>query len=558
MLDMVEQTLDLDKPVFLDTETCTNEGYTKEGGGLYGTIRLVQIYQAGWSQAFIIDCVFIDVHRVFNMLLPYHQVWHNASYDLHTYNLVSSEPYIPAKIDDTLYMARLTLYKKTSRFGFYLCLKALKLNDSHVDGMDKTENQRADWGGVLTKVMKKYAACDVLYLSLLYEQVKHATEMEAYQLDMFNLKYALEYSRRGIPVDQGRIQGMLRKTMLEYEETINYLHPLNPNSPKQVCEFLGTSSSNMDTLVNLKLQGNEDAGKIRDARQLSKTITFLKRYDRPIIKGFYSACGAITGRMSCTGGDRYDHANTQQIPRRILRCLMASEGRTLVYADYSGLELRMGVAWIGEPTMLGLMMDGIDVHSHTGSILYKKPAEELTDFERMVGKICNFLLIYAGSPNVLQATIRSWGGILMDMSEVRKIYDSWFEAYPYFKEWHNMNKKMLNVYGYVDVHTALGRQVRATSLNDAVNIPIQGSSSEVTKTSLRMLKTRYPDENLISTIHDSNTLMPLIEESELWVDRLNECMIDAWYEVIQHTEVPNLPMPPDAKVNTHWDFGGPE
>ena len=304
----------------------------------------------------------------------------------------------------------------------------------------------------------------------------------------------------------------------------------------------------------MRLNGNEMAGNIRDARQLSKTITFIHNYEHDRIYGFFNACGAITGRMSCTGGHRHNHANLQQIPRRILDALMASPGHTFVYSDYAGVELRMAVAWIGEPTMHRLILEGVDLHSYTGSVLYGKAPDQLTKYERMIGKICNFVLIYGGGVYTLSATIMAWGGMIMPMSEVKKVYNAWFREYQYFEAWHNISKKAIQIYGYLDVTTGLGRTVRAYSFNDAVNIPIQGTCSEAQKYALCLLKSRYPGEYLVNTIHDSNTLMPLLIDAEVWKDRLNECMVEAWYHVIKDTEIPDLPMPADAQINNTWAF----
>lgn len=552
--DQVKNCLDSinkDKLVFCDTETCYLEGHTD--GGLYGDIRLIQVYQTGWKEAMLFDCFFIDLDDILIELHSCHTVWHNASYDLHTINRHTPDLWLPKNMDDTVYMARLCLNKITNRYSFYDCLKATKLADDVIRDMNKKENQKADWGNKLTPTMLKYAACDVLYLSLLHGKVYHAKQFECYDLDIFNLKYAIEYSRRGIPVSQNKIKERFRTSLMDYEEISSKL-PVNPNSAKQVCEYLGLDKSDMDTLVKAKLEGDERAGWVRDARQISKTITFLKKYNRPTIYGFYNPCGAVTGRFSCTGGDRYDSANLQQIPRRILDCLQAPAGRTFVYSDYSGLELRMAVCWVGEPTMHRLIMDGTDVHEHTGSVIYQKPMEDLSKYERMIGKTCNFLLIYGGSVYTLQSTIRSWGGVLLSLSECKTILDAWFSEYSYFKAWQDITKRALNVYGYMDVSTALGREVRAYKINDALNIPVQGSSSEVTKKSLQYLKERYPDENLVSTIHDSNTLLPTVDTADMWKDRLDECMIDAWNYVIKDLAIPDLPMPPGAQISNVWEF----
>jgi len=551
-LEAAKDAIDTSKIVFCDTETYEEEGKCK-GGGLYGAIRLFQLYQEGWDSAILIDCMFIDLEIVLDFLKPMHLVFHNASYDLHTINCHTPELWLPTDIDDTLYLARLALYKKGPKFDFYTCLKITGWYKGTVKDLDKKENQQADWKGPLSKVMLQYAACDVLYLSLLYKEVESAKNTKNYILDKQNLLYAIEYTRRGIPLNRKKVREELRKATIEYEKVLETL-PVNPNSPKQVTNLLGTDSSDMLTLETLKLQGNPQAGQIRDARQLSKTIMFLHKYNRNVIRGFYNPCGAITGRFSCTGGDRIGYDNIQQIPRRILPCMEAPEGKIFIYNDYTGLELYMAVSWVGEPTMHRLITEGKDIHTYTASVIYKKKEEDITKFERMIGKICNFLLIYGGSLKTLRNTIISWGQVLMNFSDVKEIYNAWMEEYHFFKEWHAMNKRILNVYGHYDVSTALGRTVRVYSINDMLNVPIQGSSSEVTKTSLKYLKERYPDENLISTIHDSNTLLQDLGTESIWEDRLNECMVEAWNYVVQTLAISDINMPATAQSNTVWSF----
>jgi len=201
-----------------------------------------------------------------------------------------------------------------------------------------------------------------------------------------------------------------------------------------------------------------------------------------------------------------------------------------------------------------LMRHNVDLHTYTGCIIYKVTPEELTTYQRMIGKILNFTLVFGAGVGVTQATLRGWGEVLMPIHEVKLLRETWLDTYSYFREWHQMHAGHIGVYGYLDVTTALGRTVRAYTVPDSLNIPIQGSSSEVTKVSLKFLKERYPDEYLINTIHDSNCLMVPEDQAEKWVSRLNECMVDAWYHVIKDLAIPDLPMPAEAEYKTYWDF----
>ena len=99
----VLDSLDLTKPLFVDTETCRERGKTdlkKEPGGLYGKIRLVQLYQKGWKKAVLLDCFYVDLHNILAKIQPFTHVGYNYSYDLHTINCHTLGTYLPAEVVD--------------------------------------------------------------------------------------------------------------------------------------------------------------------------------------------------------------------------------------------------------------------------------------------------------------------------------------------------------------------------------------------------------------------------------------------------------------------------
>ena len=61
--DLSQINLDPSSVVYADTETCSEEGFTPDKKGLYGQIRLFQIFQTGWEEAIIIDCFFVSLQR---------------------------------------------------------------------------------------------------------------------------------------------------------------------------------------------------------------------------------------------------------------------------------------------------------------------------------------------------------------------------------------------------------------------------------------------------------------------------------------------------------------
>jgi len=301
------------------------------------------------------------------------------------------------------------------------------------------------------------------------------------------------------------------------------------------------------------LKGDERAENLIQARKASKLLMFIDKYDAPVIRAFHNACGARTGRMTCTGGDRYFYENNQNPPKVLFPCIVPAEGKVFVYKDYSGLELRMAVAMIGERVMYDIMQAGKDIHTETGCVLFDETPETLKVHDRIVTKFYNFGTIYGASTTTLRSLLQSQGRLLMAYNKVDELRLKWLDMYTSFRDWHNMVKRSLNVYGYLDTTTLLGRRARAYGYTDALNFAIQGSAADVTKTAIKYLYDRYKTPDIVNVVHDSICLQKPEDEADTWVERLNECMIDAWYDVIAYSVLPDLVMPAEAKIATSWD-----
>jgi len=537
-------------PVFCDTETCINKG--KTSGGLYGKIRLFQIYQKGWDSAVIFDCFFYPIEVVLDCLRDNHLVFHNASYDLHTINLITKSVWYPKELDDTLYLSRHEYYNR-QKFDFYSCLKYADLDDSFINSINKKEEQKSDWSGSLTERQLLYSAGDVLYLEKLYQQVKKNKDRLVYNLDIESLKHAVKYSRHGMPINQEELKKLKRAYIIKLENTLRILPPdFNPRSSKQSCDYLGTKTSKHEKLIELSRKGDDKADLVLNARHYYKALEYLNSYDSKVVKGFFNPCSALSGRFSCTGGDSYYHVNLQQMPEYLHSVVQAPEGYHIVYKDYSGIELRMAVAYTGEQTMGSFMKSGKDMHTATAKFIFNK--DEISPEERTVAKTFNFGLIYGAGVATIRNTLYFDANIEMSFTKVKDLINKWFNMYPYFKEWHNIYKKQFNKFGYMDVETALRRKVRVLRITDALNLPIQGSTVEVLKLALAYLHNKYPDVYLVNTIHDSNILLSKIDEVEMWGNRLSECMIDAWNYVITDLADPDIPMPGGFEHGPVWTF----
>ncbi len=172
--------------------------------------------------------------------------------------------------------------------------------------------------------------------------------------------------RRGIAIDRNilsRMSGEFSQRMAGLEDEINRIvgAPFNPGSPKQLGDILfgqmglpggkktatGAWSTTASVLEDLAAEGHQLPARVLEWRQISK----LKSTYTDALPGFvnpstgrvhtaYALASTTTGRLSSS------EPNLQNIPirteegRKIRRAFVAPEGRKLISADYSQIELQ--------------------------------------------------------------------------------------------------------------------------------------------------------------------------------------------------------------------------
>ena len=172
--------------------------------------------------------------------------------------------------------------------------------------------------------------------------------------------------RRGIAIDRNilsRMTGEFSQRMAGLEAEIDEIvgAPFNPGSPKQLGDILfgqmglpggkktatGAWSTTASVLEDLAAEGHQLPARVLEWRQISK----LKSTYTDALPGFvnprtgrvhtaYALASTTTGRLSSS------EPNLQNIPirteegRKIRRAFVAPEGRKLISADYSQIELQ--------------------------------------------------------------------------------------------------------------------------------------------------------------------------------------------------------------------------
>lgn len=277
-------------------------------------------------------------------------------------------------------------------------------------------------------------------------------------------------------------------------------------------------------------------------RQMSKLkSTYIDGMRAVINKGTFCVhtsfkqCLTTTGRLSST------EPNLQNIPvkraegREIRRMFIPSRGCLLVMADYSQIELRLLAHFSQDEHLVFAYENNIDIHALTASKIFKTPIEQVTDAMRSSAKAVNFGIIYGISGFGLAKNAK------VTNAEGRAFIKEYFATYPRVKEYMDSNIKLAKQQGYLT--TIAGRiryfpeltspqyAIRAFGERAALNMPLQGSASDIIKISMLKVDKALKENNLcakiILQVHDELILDTPVEEVPKVKQILRECMESA-------------------------------
>jgi DNA polymerase I-like protein with 3'-5' exonuclease and polymerase domains len=299
------------------------------------------------------------------------------------------------------------------------------------------------------------------------------------------------------------------------------------------------------------------------AQQAESLVGHIQKNGR--IHGRFEPLGTATGRFSSK------EPNLQNIGRGEMReAFTAPDGKRLIVADYSQIELRAAAAIAGETKMIEAYKAGADLHKLTASIVLGKPESEVTKQDRQTSKSANFGLLYGQSaPGLVRYAATSYGVTLAD-DQAQSIRKAFFRTYSRLRQWHGISHQQAEQ-GVTEVRTRTGRRrlipttasewERFTAL---VNTPVQGGTADGMKHALILIHKRLPKTaRIVSTVHDE----VVVECREESADECREIITTAMVEAMapssprcrsksKQTSAPPGPKnePNDARRRFHLGF----
>ncbi|MBQ4120033.1 MAG: DNA polymerase I [Clostridia bacterium] len=368
----------------------------------------------------------------------------------------------------------------------------------------------------------------------LKNELKNTNQLELFETIELPLAKVLgDMELIGFKVDSTGLKNMSDELAVRIDKISSEIYSLvgyefNLNSPKQLGVAL-FEKLGLPAKKKTKSGYSTNAEVLEELKDIHPAVSLLLEYRQLAkLKSTYTdglqSCIAPDGRIHTTfnqteartGRISSLEPNLQNIPvrtnegKRLREFFVAEDGKVLVDADYSQIELRVLASMANDPNMISAFENGTDIHTATASQVFGMPIDMVTPVMRSRAKAVNFGIVYGIGAFSLSK----------DIGVTRKEADNYIKAYlaSYSKvaEFMEATIKEAKLNGYVS--TLFGRRrylpelsssngmLRAFGERAARNAPIQGTAADIIKLAMirvfESLKKEVPSARLILQVHD--------------------------------------------------------
>ncbi|MEO8054754.1 MAG: DNA polymerase I [Acidobacteriota bacterium] len=228
----------------------------------------------------------------------------------------------------------------------------------------------------------------------------------------------------------------------------------------------------------------------------------------------YDQAVAATGRLSSNAPNLQNIPIRTEAGRAIRRAFVAPEGKKLVAADYSQIELRILAHLSGDEALIDVFRRGEDIHRATAAKIFGIESTAVTADQRRSAKTINFGVLYGMGPFALAAQLG------VPRAEAKEFIAAYFDRFPKIRACLDAILEKARATGGTE--TILGRvrpipglhdrnhNVRANAERMAMNAPFQGSAADLVKKAMlaldAALAAELPGVRLLLQVHDELVL----------------------------------------------------
>ncbi len=383
----------------------------------------------------------------------------------------------------------------------------------------------------------------------------------------------------GVAIDPSLLVTMSREMQQELEEIEREIyaevgHEFNIGSPQQLSQVL-FEEIGLPKTRKTKLGYTTDAVSMEQLRGVHPVIDLIMRYrgvsklKSTYVDALPALIHAKTGRIhttfnqttAATGRLSSNDPNLQNIPvrtgfgNRIRQTFIARDlgpEPMLLAADYSQIELRIMAHLSQDPALIEAFQSDEDIHAATASNVFAVPFDEVTSEMRRRAKVFNFGVLYGLSEYGLSTKER------ISREEAGTFIKRYFEKYEKVRAWRDGAIESCRRLGYAE--TMMGRrryipeikspnfQVRGAGERMAINMPVQGTASDIIKVAMNRIDTELTEGGLkskmILQVHDEL----IFEGPRTEVDAIREICLRLMPQSLDLV----VPLKIDIKTGKNW------
>ena len=395
------------------------------------------------------------------------------------------------------------------------------------------------------------------------------------EIEMPLCRVLSEMEETGFLVDRQALAAFgeaLNSGIAQLEEEIHALagHDFNILSTRQLGQVLFEElmlpagkktktgwSTNVDVLEKLR-DKHPIVRKVLDYRTLTKLkSTYADGLLKVIapdgrIHTSFQMTVTATGRLSSTEPNLQNIPVRKELGAQIRTMFAAPDGKVLVDADYSQIELRLLAHISGDRAMQEAFLSGEDFHTVTASKVFNVPIEEVSHTLRSRAKAVNFGIVYGISAFSLAQDIG------VRPAEAREYMNAYLNRYSGVRDYMHNVVEQARADGYVRTLWNRRRdlpELRSSNFNTrafgervALNMPIQGTAADIIKLAMVHVRDRLVRENLqaklVLQVHDELIVECPVEETDTVIRILKEEM--------EQVASLSVPLTVDAKAARTW------
>jgi DNA polymerase-1 len=281
-----------------------------------------------------------------------------------------------------------------------------------------------------------------------------------------------------------------------------------------------------DVTVLEALTGKEDVndprttipGLLIEYRQLRKLqSTYLGQLQSSVreetgrIHTHFYQLTTATGRLKSDGPNLQNIPVRTEVGRQLRKAFTAPDGKKLICADYSQIELRLLAHFSVDPAMLDIFHQNLDIHTSVASQVFDVSMDAVTREQRDKAKTINFGIIYGVSPVGLARRIKG-----MSVADAATLIDGYKERFPDIERFFQKCIQQALEQGYVSTLTGRRRAIpeihspsrvrQSQGERLAINTVIQGSAADLIKVAMVNVQHRIDRDSLplklLLQIHD--------------------------------------------------------